>query len=423
MSVAEVETFNLEEQLLDHLSEPQSAMQLYRERITPDLLIKNEDYGLEVLTWVSNFIGEHGQAPTRQIVENQFPKIRFYEPTSPVTYLIEELRKRHARRRLEGTFETVARAMEGDPLGATQQAYSELHTIVQETHSQKNVFDAVEWRPAYEEYKEQVRTGALNGVTFGYDEIDEATGGMRRGLYFYVGRLKRYKSWMLLKSSIEAARTGNNVVFFSLEMSSEEMFERFECMSTNTSYARRRKGAWTKADYAKYEKWKEYWEEEFAAGRYGIHKILHPPIAERTVPLLLEQAKFYDADVVYIDQFKFINATRTHRDRHREAEWICEELKIASNEIPIAVAAQFNRQAASIGEMGEAAQIAISDALGQTADMILGTYQDKNLREGNMLEFGTVEARSVRGGTWIMQVEFNDGCDILFYEEKEEDDD
>ena len=68
-------------------------------------------------------------------------------------------------------------------------------------------------------------------VRTGFDELDDLTGGLYRGeLAVLSGRPSMGKTAVALHMALQAARTGRNTLYFSIEMSEEEVTERILSM-------------------------------------------------------------------------------------------------------------------------------------------------------------------------------------------------
>lgn len=65
----------------------------------------------------------------------------------------------------------------------------------------------------------------------GFDELDDLTGGLYRGeLAVLSGRPSMGKTAVALHMALQAARAGRNTLYFSIEMSEEEVTERILSM-------------------------------------------------------------------------------------------------------------------------------------------------------------------------------------------------
>jgi replicative DNA helicase len=179
-------------------------------------------------------------------------------------------------------------------------------------------------------------------------------------------------------------------------MSREEMYERYMCMASGVSYTRLEHGLLTDKEQAAIAK-----RMEELSGFGQLH-IVQPTYGDRTVRKMCATARTLGADAVYIDQISFVESGRNvPLDlRHREVEYICEDLKAACSDFPIMVAAQFNREAASLGEMADLSKIGLSDAIGQKADLLMGIYASSEMMKSKLFQYGIIAARACEPKTW-----------------------
>ncbi len=397
----EVSGIVIEDQLLDHLATPEGAMSIWRERLEPAIVGDDEDVR-KVLIWTTNYIDEHREAPTKELLKYEFG-LDFLEPVAPLDYVLDKFRERYRRKQAQRAISKVAKIVNSDPEEAVALAFSEFARIRAETVSRETMRDSQDIGSRVDAYNERVLTGNTAGVTFGWPQIDEILGGLRLGcLYFVLARPKRYKSWFVLKSAHEAWKGGEDVDFNTLELPITEMQDRWLCMLAGVSYGAFMHHRLTHQDLQHLD-----WARNYAAEQNNKIRFLQPPRGERTVGHLLQTATETDRPpaVIYIDQLSFLESTRKTAidQRWREVEFICEDLAEAKNQFPIYVAAQFNREAASLNEMADLAQIGLSDAIGQKADMVLGLYASKDMIANKVIEFGTVAARSFEHARFEMK--------------------
>lgn len=405
-------TFNVAEQLQDHLGIPDSAMYLFRERVTSDLLDKSENDVGEILDFSLEYIAEYKEPPTPEMLEYEFEGVEFREPKSTVEWVVEKLRERYQRNQAKEVLKKASRMVQADPQGAVETALTGLTKVQVQTASRNIEMDSEDFGFAVERYKNRVLSGSFAGVTFGYAEMDEVLGGMRRGnLVYTIGRPKRYKSWQLLKSAVENQFHETNPVpsvFFTLEMTLDEMFDRYACMVAQVPYGKFMRGHLSTDELQQFTDA----QEEFKELSENRITFMHPPRGQRTVQHLRQLALEKGAGVVYIDQLKFIESLRKHENRWQEVEYVNEDLKDAAEDFPIMVAAQFNREAASMTEMADLSKIGLSDSIGQTADMLLGLYANKEMLQNNTIEYGVIDARNFQIARWHLRVEVGSRSDF-----------
>ena len=408
----------LADELLDHIfTSEASCMYLYVQKFSVDFLDpKEEKFAIECIKFVFDYIHEYGEPPTTAVMVEEFPKYPYRESQHPIEYIVKKFRQRYSFGQISDIQKRIARSAADDALNAQDIGFKEFARLRLQVQDRANEIGSQDWQTWLAEYEKDVLEGRFNGVTMGWPEMNNVLGGYRKGnIYFVLARPKRYKSWLSLMSLVQAQKSGINGVFFNLEMPNKETFGRYGCLATDTSYARWSHGEWLREDYDKYKTKMREIESTFPEA-----KILKPHVGERSVHSMMEEARHREAEIVYIDQFSFLESPRAHVSDQDWVKWryVCEDLKNAAieNDIPIVIAAQFNREAANLSEMADLSKIGLADAIGQFADMLLGVHQTKDMRASRIMEFGTVDSRGFQPASWHFHVRFDDQCDIKLIE-------
>lgn len=394
---------SLENELLDHLAVPESAQRLFDLRFKPEYLTEEEAFCRSVLEFQFSHIHKYGAPSSKEVLESRFTDVSFIQPSSEVEWLFDEFRERYARAETETALINLAKRIYKEPPAAVIDGISsELYRIRESIRDKKSEVSSSDFNRILHEYWESEDT--TTGVTYGFSHVDNVLKGLKKGeLVYVIGRPKRYKSWMLMKSMVEAQKQGAKAVFFTLEMDIPEMFQRYACMASGVSWSAFKNRSLMPSDMDLMVRNLE------RANESADVQIIKPPRGERTVHALKMIAKEHGADIIYIDQLKFIeSAIRVKADmRYREIEYINEDLKDACSDFPIYVAAQFNREAAKLSEMADLSKIGLSDSIGQTADVVLGLHQTDDMRNSRVLQLGVIEARSYNTARWELIVELS----------------
>jgi replicative DNA helicase len=399
----------LEDQLLDHLATPEGCMAVWRERLDPEIIPEINEGVREALSFVIAYIDEYGQPPDVAVLSEETGYEDFETPIAPIEYVIDKLKERKVRQELKRAITKVSKLI-ADPYVAAETMLRESSRIIAENLSYRDVLDSCNTSLVLERYKER-QLVKDSGISFGYEAIDNALGGMRKGeLYFVVGRPGRYKSWQLIKSATESFQNGANVVIETLEMSAAEMQDRFLCMLAGVSWDQFQHGALPPKDEDILAEAHTWLADQ--SNKVFFH---HPPLHERTVAHMRQFGIEVGADVLYVDQLSFIQANRKSDQQWIEVGYKCQELKEATSEFPILCAAQFNREAAKAKSVKDLdlANIGLSDSVGQTADLVLGLYANKDMMNNRLLQYGIVKSRSFSERAWEIKV--NLGIDSNFY--------
>lgn len=397
----------LDEELINHLAVPAFADALYRERFASDYLMQDETLARQVLEYQTNYIHEYSKPADLPTLQYRFKTVDFEAPRCDTAWLITQFKIRYVRNQAQDVIEDIAQGVgRADPREAISVAAREFARLREESRPRNTVLTNHDYEHVLDAHFMRLEDldGPM-GVPFGYPIMDTALLGLKKGmLCFVIGRPKRYKTWQLLKSMVEAQKQGYKTVFYTLEMSLEEMYQRYACMVTGIGWVDFQRGTLTTKE-------KKFLYEKMESVRDGYEsvKILRPPVGDRRVRDLAAIAKEHDAQCVYVDQMKFIECDLKVAADKRFAliERVCEELKEAAEDVPFYVACQFNREAANLTEMADLSKIGLSDAIGQTGDILLGLHMTKTMRESGEIQFGVIDARQFEPQVWTLAVELS----------------
>lgn len=389
----------LEDQILDHLATYEGAMTLFKERIGPEFVNETDKGIQDALEFQMNYIEQYREPAPISVLSDKTGYEDFRDPVMPVDFLIQELRDRHARNELRKIIKKIARLADV-PDEAIRYGFTELGRVIEQTTGRKNDLDTYNAHEVLERYHHRSEIG-FRGPTIGFTEIDRSLGGLS-GLVFVAGRLKTYKTWMLIRSAVEALQEQRNVDFFTLEMTPREIQDRALCMLAGISWSKFKFGALMPADEKLLREASDWLREQ-----EHLLRFLQPPPGQRTVPIMHQLALESGAEVVYIDQLDKINPPTRTEAGWRDIAMICAELKVASEDFPIYCACQFNRQAEGLSKMADPSKTGLSDAIPQMADMMMGLYSNDSMKRNGILHYGSIASREYENETFELKVELS----------------
>jgi len=401
-----------EEQLMDHLATPEGAMAIWKEGLTPDILPQAEENARYLLKMVIDWIEEYREPPSVEVIEKETGLFQFNVPIAPVDYIIGRLRKRYLRRetsRITDRVDIIASDPTADPRNALSYLLEEGQRLHLETSSKKGVVSSDDLFGTLDDYHRKLEDGGEQGVTFGFPPLDDYMGGLKVDeLTILLARPKRYKSWLQLKSAAEALRRNKNVAFATLELSEIAMRNRFHCMMAGVSWPKFQNGTLRQEDLE--------WMDEVA---HHLHEhpakcyFFRPLPGERNVANLVNHALDKKADVLYIDQLSWMDGARDERAWQKIGE-IMEQLKDATRNFPIYMAAQLNREAVADEGIADISKAGLADFIGQTADNLLAIWASKDMMKSTprLIHLGISDARDYEPKTWEILVELNKQSDF-----------
>lgn len=233
--------------------------------------------------------------------------------------------------------------------GDLDDAFSNMTTgvedIIKETFRQSNLStfnDATKkfLEDVHENYSKR-KDGIQTGITTGFKDFDKHSGGFQDSdLTILAARPGMGKTAVAVKIAVEAAKSGNNVLFFSLEMATNQLVQRAVSGECDISYRKMRTGDLTQDEL-----------NDIVSGSDNIKTL---PLfvddkAGATIEYISATAKQKklknEVDMIIVDYLQLIGTTGKHGSREQEVSHIARTLKLLAKEISIPVIAlsQLNR--------------------------------------------------------------------------------
>lgn len=395
------------ELFIDSLVDHDSFVYYLEEGFNPDLLDREEAKAI----W--HFVREYYERGRRQNVPDlealtlEFPKWRFEDTEKEPHYILDKLKEQWRFRESRQVITSLS------TMGAEEvfpYIKGKLWEAEQVLDTERNVVTVGDFDKMMDNYYAKWESNEKFGYTTGFKAIDDEMGGIRKGqLAVIAGRLKTGKTWFGLKSFIEQRHQGQSPIFFTLELSTEEIWDRYMALISGISFNAIDKGY---LDMHDIDRIKAAIEEE---KQYGPFYVVQPPQGQRKVADFVALADKYKADSMIIDQLNWIEARQPDsayfRDDLRIGD-IAKELKLAAQrpgrEMPIYVMHQFNRKQKA-DEVMDDTNYGDSDKILQVADHGFGVAQTAEQREAKVIRFEIVRSRHSRqGGTFTCDFEFYD---------------
>lgn len=350
------------------------------------------------------------RTPTLEIVQHEYPG---WEPASDedesIPWLVGALKKRLAANRAQEIMRSAAQVSTEDPRESLDLLFDgawEAKKSLLERSNRSDLSTNVEERR--KRYNDNFDDG--DGIPLGLSEIDEHTRGILPGeLAVVAANTKVGKSWTLVHSALEARRAGYTPYIATLEMSVEEMEDRFDALASGVGYGKLQRRELMFEDHRILKEAQDELAEE------GSIFIEQPDRGERTVQYLTTRARQLGADFLVIDQLSFMESRRFYpstTDKHAE---IIHELKedissTKNGKLPTLLAVQLNRAAASenASQRGNMQNIANSSAIEQTVDIAYGLYRNKEIRANNCMVIDIMGSRRTDPKSWLLDWRLDD---------------
>lgn len=213
------------------------------------------------------------------------------------------------------------------------------------------------------------------GISTGFKDLDRMIGGLNRSDLILIGaRPSMGKTALGLNiASHVAIKEKKRVLFFSLEMSAEQLAQRFYACETRIPISRFRDGRLTDAE----------WRELNNAARTYVDSPLiiddEPNVNPTAMKAKIKQVG--NVDLVIVDYLSLMKSGIKTENRVQEVSQITRDLKIMAKEleIPVVVLSQLNRSVEARSNANHKPQLADlreSGSIEQDADIVMMLYRD-----------------------------------------------
>lgn len=249
---------------------------------------------------------------------------------------------------------------------------------------------------------EHFTQSAPQRLRIGIAPIDEATGGLEQDEFFVISaRLGIGKSWIAQFIAAEVAKQGKTVLFYSGEMTTEQVGSRIDTIWANGNISNY---LYTRNRLTEQEKESLVQTVQQVAGDIIIftpkdlpHSTCRPSDVRRFI-------KGYQPDLVILDQLSLMEPDgnfKNSSEAERKAQ-LSYQLKTVQEQepIPFILVSQLNRQAQQ--EEATAANIAGSDRIGQDASLVIALK-----RKEDKLRISILKARSFKPQDGLLELQWD----------------
>lgn len=257
-----------------------------------------------------------------------------------------------------------------------------------------------------EESLKRFKQGGLEGEKYGLKELDQITGGLRKGeVTILAGRPSMGKTALMLSSGIKTGIQGGKVVIFSIEMSAESLETRAICSISGIKYSN------IVEDYSYYEKKITKSLELLSCIDIVIYDagMQDPNRIHRT---LLKECSSSEVNLVIIDYLQLMSSGKKTENRNVELGIITRKLKEIAKEykVPILLLSQLNRSVEQRSDKRPVlSDLRDSGSIEQDADVVLMMYRPDyySADSSNLSKTEIIVGKNRNGPTGIAKVIFN----------------
>jgi len=361
-------------------------------RVRPELFVAYSG----LWSWLTKTYAEHGGAPPVDFVEKKFPGFEIQLIDSPMSFLIDELRKRRTHMLIAESMKLQAdKLKDKDPMGALEEVRTVLLKADQETRPSRDVNLVDDPMARYDAYKELAASGGITGLPSIWPCLDEVTQGFHpEELIMFAGRGGVGKTWVEVVLARHLWSLGHRILLFTREMGVWQIIRRLDAVNAQLSYRRLRSGTLTSKER---ERWKQalkdmkgstdFWVTGDDEGTVGVSGII-------------AKIRRYRPAMALIDGGYLIEDERGGKAGWEKFSNVCWDLKRAARKegIPIGISHQFNL--AGKGDKGDADTMKYGDVQ-MWFDLMIGQYQTEALRLNNEMMYRILKQREGEKLEWV----------------------
>jgi len=304
------------------------------------------------------------------------------------------------RRRLIEAAQQVARVAHSDETDIDE-VISRAEQAIFEVTERRLVHDLVPIKDAVSEYFDHVtlmaRHQGVMGVPTGFVDLDRMLGGMQRSdLLIIAARPGMGKSSWLNSVVMNAARLNQRVALFSLEMSNEQIVQRFVSAMTHIPSQKLREGALDEKD------WAEFVRSTEEMSRLPIHLDDTPALSTQELRSKARRLHLeMGLDLIVVDYLQLMTTPFRSENRVQEISYISRSLKQIARElnVPMVSAAQLSRAVEQrTDKRPQLSDLRESGSIEQDSDVVLFIYRDSYYNpespDGNRAEIHIAKHRN-----------------------------
>lgn len=321
---------------------------------------------------------DYAEVPTLAQIRMDHPDYKFVKVEESYDYLIDRMREARSLSLIEqGVTEAVEAYDERDAQGAIDALHATLSKISLEIPNGRDVNVVETGQERLAKYMAlRDREDVLLGIPTGFDTLDKATQGFQPGqLNYFVGLPKAGKTSLMLASAIAGHLHGVKSLFFTSEMSIEEIEQRLDTFRAGVSLTRLRTGSLKKDEVQRLERsihqlelMEDFWISADTAAVTGLSGIQAK--IERYQPSLV----FVDGIYLFRDEESGeVNTPTALTNISRGLKRLGSNKKICVNATTQVLPGKMDKKKGITG-----ASIGYSSAFAQDADNIFGIEETED---------------------------------------------
>jgi replicative DNA helicase len=357
-------------------------------KISPDYLLVPE--AREIYKFIVEHFKKYKECPTPEHIKDKFPNYEHKIDTTDVNYFVDRIIERKLESNLS---EVIVRAssklQEDGAFKALSLLKSEVFTMNTGLANDEDADITKNIEDRKDRYATKAAVMGLIGIPCGLPTIDNLTSGFNaKELVTICGLTAVGKSFLAIHFAVNAWREGYKTLFITLEMSQEQIEERFDCLAAGLNHFQLRRGRLSTDDLNKYYR---YLDE--IKGKSAF--IVSSP-KDCTQSVIASKIQEHNPDIVFIDYIDLIRDEKGGQEFYKTAN-IIGDLKGFARDFnkPIVIIAQISRQGfeREVEDLPALENIASSHRIPRDSDIVLAVHQTNKQREDKTMMVGMIKNR------------------------------
>lgn len=368
---------NFEHVLITRILETGDLRTAIKRKISADFFLL--PHARQAYNYIVKHFQRFGSVPSMELFRKEFKGFNLRTTSDTVEAICEQLRRAKLYVDMSEMMEEALRLNREDPGEALDHIRSHITSLTSLYVVTRDSDLTKEIEEAKAEYQRVKEGAGIVGIPWPWKKLNEVTLGAQNGecVYFYA-RPKSLKTWLLIKSAVEAFKRGYKPLLISKEMPTDQIRRRVHACFAGVDYNALRTGRLT----AKEERM--YFEDLEAFSENDPFILSGDDEDKGGVMSVTAKIKEYSPDVVYLDGVYLMHDDRTNK---RTSDWqgiahITQDLKRMAKQmnIPVIGSTQANRSAEK--SKGESkSETSYGDSFVQDADYLLRIIYEKTHQE------------------------------------------
>lgn len=344
----------------------------------------------EVYEFLVAFSRRHKQAPTSDVVKQEFPEFSPLVSRNPLSYHIENFIL-HTRERvaIELVRDYHSALEDPDEIAQIEVRAFEMARLLTDIVPEPRAMHFSD--PArYDEYERRAATGEKPGTYMGIPSFDEVTqGAQNHELITNVAYLGVGKSTLLRHYAYSFYLLGKTSLIITLEEEAEAVMRKLDSMAAGIKYLGMKA---LEMDVKEKEQWKRVLDQAHK-DRHDRDIIVRDDIKNCTVDRVAAETERYHPDTVIVDYLELMSVPKSAGGQHWEkvafsSQGLKQNARLLG--VPHFTASQIDRS----GGKGEIGLHNISyQSVGRNSDIVIGLRQDEEQETRQEMECILLKSR------------------------------